>query len=241
MATHMETTSDAALMTTDEAAARLGITSIALRRITLQRGVLPDETRKRYGGGTFFLWAPRTISRIARLRETTEQLARQAKPQREPVRVDLLAAIFAVNRAAKRQRDAASKQYSHRQHGFARTASETKRHLYVLKDVGIAAAVLDGRLAYAGQHARLAVYRGSGYCFHSTLLPSGQPQVHDDDSPLIMREAKPREAKEALLRDAIFTLEQIEDRTDEFDTMDLPRFRPVVADAVRVEMPDETG
>jgi hypothetical protein len=137
------------------------------------------------------------------------------KPQRTsrtPAPVDLLAAIFSVNRSAKRHRDAAQTYYRQRMHGFAGRARETKEDLYALKDRGIAQAHNEGRLTYHGRHGGLAIYTGEGYCFHSTLVPEEaveEPSPANDDQTPIFVEGKPRGSKEARLCDAQFTLARI--------------------------------
>ncbi len=128
---------------------------------------------------------------------------------REPVTVDLLAAIFAVNRAAKRYRDAASAQYWASNHGFARRAKITKTHLYELKDRGISAALQTGRIAYEGTHGGFALYRGEGYCYHSTLSPADAVLPVEPLAAALRVEAKPRTAKEPRLKDAVATLEAL--------------------------------
>ena len=135
-----------------------------------------------------------------------------AKRREIPAReVDLLAALFAVNKSAKRYRDAAQKLYQCDSHTWAGDAREKKEELYDLKDRGIVAAAKQGRLQFAGMHGRLAVWRGEGYCFHSTLVPQdtgASPQLTDDDEHTF-QDAAPREAKEARLKDAMFTLESL--------------------------------
>jgi tellurite resistance protein len=54
----------------------------------------------------------------------TPKLKLTIKPAKQ---VDLLAAIFAVNRSAKRYRDAAETHYRERMHGFARTSQGQER------------------------------------------------------------------------------------------------------------------
>lgn len=125
-----------------------------------------------------------------------------------PKRIDLLVAIFAVSKAAKRQRDAAEKQYNQNNYGFATLAKLTKKALYLLKDCGIAEAVKQGRLRFSGTHGRLAIYTGEGYCFHSTLLPiEAHAPAHDE--PPVRQETAPRKSIEPRLKDAKFTLEML--------------------------------
>ena len=122
--------------------------------------------------------------------------------------VDLLLAIFTVNKTAKRYRDAASRHYQRRQHGFAGDASSKKHSLYRLKDLGIMSAHQLGRLSFLATHGNLAVYRGEGYCFHSYLLPADALPLENEasqSSPVFI-EATPKGGTEARLKDAKLTL-----------------------------------
>ena len=127
-----------------------------------------------------------------------------------PKKIDLLHAIFAVTRAAKRFRDAASSCYDRNAHGFAGTNRARKKELNELKDRGIVAAVAAGRIAPVAARGNLTEYRGEGYCYHSLLRPVdwsvlGAP---NESEPLTV-EAKPRTSHEPRLKDAIFTLAEL--------------------------------
>ena len=103
------------------------------------------------------------------------------------VKIDLLQAIFVANKAAKRYRDTAQANYQSRLHGFAGHSRRTKEKLYALKDAGIAAAYRDGRLSFVGLNGNFALYRGGGYCFHSTLVPVDFELVEDCQKPSLSR------------------------------------------------------
>jgi hypothetical protein len=122
----------------------------------------------------------------------------------------LLAAIFRVNRSAKRYRDAASSCYSKRAYGLATHNRLEKEGLYGLKDRGIVEAYRRGLLQAEGFHGTLCIYRGNGYCFHSTLRPVGVslPRIREDDEPLFI-EAKPRGSGEMKLKDAVTILREL--------------------------------
>jgi len=144
------------------------------------------------------------------------------RKSRPPETVDLLVAIFAVNRSAKRYRDAAQALYQANQHGFAGDSRKKKETLYELKERGIAAAVRQGRLSYVGMNGRLALYRGDGYCFHSTIVPATSPNEQIGEL-LIFREACPRGATEARLKDAVSTLKNLpENAVDAFSRLSSP-------------------
>ena len=156
--------------------------------------------------GAFGLWRESDLIPVAKCNK---------KP---PEVIDLLAAVFVVNRSAKRYRNAASSCYEQavyfsgrdksKFHGLSRAAKQKKTRLYGLKDRGIAEAYRLGRIQYLGQSGGLSIYRGEGYCFHSELVPAGESVEASDDAPIFV-EAKPKGKKEPRLKDAIHTLEQL--------------------------------
>lgn len=168
----------------------------------------PDEVRRRYGGGEYYLFALARVERAEKCSGFARDVAKRNAPK-EIRPCDLLAAIFAVNRAAKRWRDTAQKHYQAGSHGLARTAREKKESLYELKDQGIAAAYTAGRINVVERHAGLILYRGEGYCFHSRLEPMELDEIPEGDSAPIEIEAKPKGAKEPRQIDAIAHLEAL--------------------------------
>ena len=122
------------------------------------------------------------------------------------VEIDLLLATFTVNKAAKRYAYSALSNYRDGQHDLARHAKHTKAKLYALKDKGIAEAYRQGRLCFVGTHAKMGLYRGEGYCFHSTLIPLSCEFI-DVPQKSVLAETMPRGAKEGRLPDAVHTLE----------------------------------
>ena len=131
--------------------------------------------------------------------------------QTPPTEVDILLAVFTVNRAAKRYRDAAQTHYRGRRHGLAQHAKRVKGTLYELKEDGIRFAYGEGRLQFVGPHANLAVYRGEGYCFHSCLVPEDVPMPKGEElqEDALFVESAPRGTGEARLKDATSTLKGI--------------------------------
>lgn len=125
-----------------------------------------------------------------------------------PAVTDLLAAVFTVNRTAKRYRDKASKHYNAGQYGLASHARNTKERMYAMKDRGITYAYRQGLLCVSGMHACLTYYEGHGYRFHSLLRPTGRdiPVLSEE---LIVVEAKPKGWREMRLLDATHALEQL--------------------------------
>ena len=141
-------------------------------------------------------------------------------------RIDLLHAVFTVNRAAKRFRDLAQIYYQGEIHGFARTAKNRKEELYRRKDRGIMVAYRDHRLQFVGVHAKLALYRGEGCCFHTTLLPGDAVTPDTADIDTFFKESALKETNEARLKDACYTLAALPTSTDGFVRLDSPQFKP---------------
>lgn len=139
---------------------------------------------------------------------------------------EVLAAIFAVNRSAKRYRDAASNCYLRNAFTFATAAKEKKEENYRLKDKGIVYAFHQGWIQPETLHGEFVVYRGSGYCFHSLLTPNDWVGSDSDQTgKAVFIEAKPRTTKEMRLKDAIATLEQLPDDESEFQRVSKSRQR----------------
>jgi len=185
---------------------------------------LPREAAKMESGKYWvrFLW-PAEIVEAVRLAHP----ARKVKIV-EPKTVDLLAAIFGVNRSAKRYRDAAQMNYRSGAHGFAGNCKERKQALYILEDRGIVEACRLGRLKAEGTHGVLTVYRGEGYCFHSLLRPLGPslPALEFDanDAGCLFVEQKLKSAREPRLKDSIATLEALskEEQYGDFQRLSFP-------------------
>jgi len=191
----------------------------------------PDEWRENpycRSAPAMKLWLRARVHRVEKTKRYVEwhSIDRSPKPARE---IDLLAAVFAANRTAKRFRDTAQLHYYGRRHGLAGNARETKERLYDLKDRGIAAAWLAGRLQFTGIHGSLAIYRGEGYCFHSSLLPVNVGNLVDGNYDKIIVEAKPKSKREARLLDAEHTLRLLPPPGEGFTRLEVPRFeKPVL-------------
>lgn len=136
-------------------------------------------------------------------------------------KIDTLLATFTVNRATKRYRDAAASYYGQGLHGFAGYSRRTKEHLYRLKEAGISWAFKNSLLDFVGIHGSLALYRGSGYCFHSVLVPVEAP-IQELSDEQFFKEAQPKECGEAKQKDAVHTLQQLPEPTG-FRRLDPPR------------------
>jgi len=128
--------------------------------------------------------------------------------------IDLLQAIFAVTREAKRQRDTAQEHHQCKRYRFSTECKEMKDYLYWLKDAGIVAAVRAGRVQAVAAFNDLTVYRGEGYYYHSFLRPIGYLGEVATTDKEIRVEAKPRGINEPRIKDAIFTLRSLDAKVD---------------------------
>jgi hypothetical protein len=138
--------------------------------------------------------------------------------------VDVARAAFAVNRSAKRHRDAAQSTYRSQLHGFAGQHRARKETAYQLKDRAIAWLAVSGYLSPVALHGGLVLYRGQGFCFHSTLkLREWTPET--EDTVPFLKEACPRESGEMRIRDAVALLEKIPDLTSLFTRLAAPRMQ----------------
>jgi hypothetical protein len=134
-------------------------------------------------------------------------VAKRKVTARPPQVVDVLAAVWTVNRAAKRRRDAAQACYQGRAHGFAKAHKETKEEYYCLKSQALHYLLAEGRLRVVGYHVFPAgnwaeVLKGEGYTFHRPCPPQQGEAVQLDGI-----EAKPRGRAEPRVKDALHTLE----------------------------------
>jgi hypothetical protein len=185
----------------------------------------PDFKQHRSGGGEYHLYAKERVRKAEKSlawRRERDKWKQRGERKSEPVCVDLLAAIFSVNRSAKRYRDAAQKCYALKKHGFARQGRETKEELYALKDRGIAEAFRLGRITPMLRKGGLIEYRGEGYCFHSTLLPVDIALAQSTDDTILYVDAKPRGSAEVRMLDAKHTLSALPPAGDQFTRNELP-------------------
>ena len=131
-------------------------------------------------------------------------------PITPPVQVDVLAALWAINRHAKRLRDRGCGQYDDLRRDLARKTAAKKRDLYRRKGQALAHLLAEGLLTVSGYHVfgddRWAeVLEGAGYRFHRPCPP---PRTAVEHLSLDGIEAKPRARNEPRLRDAILTLDR---------------------------------
>jgi hypothetical protein len=134
---------------------------------------------------------------------------RRVLPSRE---IDVLAAVWAVNRRAKRCRDLARNSYSGGRGGAAANFAAEKRDCYDLKGQALHYLREERRLVVVGYHAFAQpdgthlwaeVLQGEGYTFHR---PCANPQNTKSAMVLNEIEAKPHNWKDPKLKDALHTL-----------------------------------
>src|SRR5438046_1156574 len=86
------------MLTTTDAAAKVGIPGSIFSRLARRLNLAPDATFEgRHNSGK--LWLP------AKIEEIRQEHYREQAAKPKPRAIDVLAATFVVNRAAKRQRD----------------------------------------------------------------------------------------------------------------------------------------
>jgi hypothetical protein len=134
---------------------------------------------------------------------------KEDKKRRLVGRLSILAAIFTLNRRAKRCRDLAQTYYQNSMHGFAGKLRKEKEQIYDLKGQVLHHLVEAGRFVGGAFHRFeggnwTEVLEGEGYRFHRPCPP--QPGL---DSVEIIEsvEAKPKEAKEPTLEIAYMVVE----------------------------------
>jgi len=172
------------------------------------------------------------------------------RPKPAAKEIDLLLAIWTINRAAKRMRDLAKNYYLKGVYGLATKRKEQKDHFYDLKDRGIVAAYRQGIIQFVEiveyeNGTALAVYQGGGYYFHSFLVPSQiLASLFSDDADSVaassvvryeegelLIEAKPKSKNEGRRIDAIATLQKLPfDGFQDFDDLRDHFFKRTPAD-----------
>lgn len=166
----------------------------------------PDDVRHRYGGGEYYIFHAKRVLRAEaksdwqRERDRWRQRWEKAKT-RLPQLVDVLVALWTLNRRAKRCRDMAAHFYDCRKHGLAGNARDEKEAIYRLKGQALHWLVEDGRLSHDGCHMFKSddgqqlwseVLAGEGYSFHRPCARpdqhlDGRRRVHGHDSFLALR------------------------------------------------------
>lgn len=142
------------------------------------------------------------VIRNSDLPKLEEALAEKDKKEEQQIdRLPILAALFTLNRRAKRCRDLAQTYYQNRMHGFAGKMKKEKEEIYELKGqvlhYMVAARILGGGKYHRFPGGNWAeVLHGDGYTFHRPCPPQeGSVAVEEMESV----ESKPKKAKEPKL------------------------------------------
>jgi hypothetical protein len=156
-------------------------------------------------------------SRISLLFGEEQTRLKGERQVRPPERIDLLQSLHSVAQAAKRYRDAASAFHRSRDFKNATANRKRKEDCYALKDRGIVAAFRASRIEAVEVRGAFTHYRGEGYSFHSYMRPRFMilPELLPDAWPLKVK-ARPTEAGEPRLKDAMHTLELLPSGNDGF-------------------------
>lgn len=131
------------------------------------------------------------------------------KRQRKVERLPVLAALFTLNRRAKRCRDLAQTYYQQGMHGFAGDMKRVKERIYALKGQAlhhlVEAGVLVGGKYHRFEFGNFAeVLEGRGYRFHRPC----PPREPGDGDLIESVEAKPKEAGEPTVEIAYEVVER---------------------------------
>ena len=202
---------------------RYGLSDAEIKRLGPPDKLVPNPNYK--SGPPASLYCVKRVEKwIKKHKPELERAVERRKRVPEILPCELLAAIFAVNRAAKRHRDAAKNYHNARLRGLATTAKNRKEYLYVLKDKGIAHAFQLGLISPIEIHGGLCLYRGKGYCFHSTLAPKTVDLPHAENDAPIAVEAHPQGSAEPRQQDAIAKLESLANVVEAaFTRLEVPR------------------
>lgn len=107
----------------------------------------------------------------------------------------LASAIQTVNDAAKRRRDAASRAYSRREHGWAQVYSSEKAAFYELKDAVLARLIEQGRAAVLGHHSKTDYFDP-----RRPRLVHVEPDEFEDDFDFEVAFGRPPEVRTTVLQ-----------------------------------------
>lgn len=164
------------------------------------------------------------VRHLWRLDQTVEKVARSLIPATiEITPENVLRAVWSVNRAAKRRRDAASASYENAMHGFAGHHRREKEGYYRQKDTGIMWLAAAGHVTATHRHGGLVVWEGGGFSFHSTVAPLDADALPDNGSEPIRIEARPRGSREMRLVDATALIARLTVDMAQFARLAAPR------------------
>lgn len=185
---------------------RLEITCRRLK-IRYAKAVVSFRGESRYGFSPVFdgvvvssRSAPKLIEAI---RERDAKAARRKDSARQELSV--LAALFSLNRRAKRCRDLAQTYYLERMHGFAGQMRQEKERIYALKGQALHHLVEEGLLKHEAYHQFgdggnwSELLSGDGYTFHRPCPPQPSQEAEAEAEMRSDIDAKPKGRKEPTL------------------------------------------
>jgi len=122
--------------------------------------------------------------------------------------LDILAALWTLNRRAKRCRDLAQTYYLKSMHGLARAMRLEKERIYELKGQALAHLVIEGVLVGGTYHKFndgnwAEVLQGDGYSFHRPCAPQNDAAA----MTMEMIDAKPKGGREPTIKIAMSVVE----------------------------------
>ncbi len=163
------------------------------------RSILPNQKPWKYRHGKYSDYGVYSIDQTR---------PKRVPKRRDPVGLDLLVAIQAVNRAAKRYRNAAFGCYSMGRYRAARSNRLTKERLYELMDRGVAMAWMTGQLLPTVMRGALTEYTdpSGAHLFYSCVRPRSWLVIQSTDTQPVFEGAEARTFAEPRLKDAEFTL-----------------------------------
>ena len=146
-----------------------------------------------------------------------QALAAKAQKQKRQVdQLPVLAALFTLNRRAKRCRDLAQTYYQNRMHGFAGKMKREKEGIYYLKGQ-VLHYLLEAGILIGGKFHKFPggnwaeILQGDGYTFHRPSPPQQGDSVVEEIESV---EAKPKRAKEPSLEVAFEVVEKFLERRE---------------------------
>lgn len=171
------------------------------RGFKVRRGQQPSDHRSGRVGGKQRTWAVYAEKQVE---------PKRVVPEMPAVEIDVLDALWVVNRYAKRARDAASRSFEANAHAFARTWKKRKNAAYDLKDQALHHLIQVEKVGLVGYHKFndnwAEIWEGGGHRFHRPCPPpQGEATQVEDLGDQI--EAQKRLPGEPRLKDAIHTLE----------------------------------
>ena len=134
---------------------------------------------------------------------------KKEKERKKAEKLPVLAALFTLNRRAKRCRDLAQAYYQNSMHGLAGEMKQEKERIYFLKGQVLhhhveAGVLVGGKYHRFGETLWAEVLEGQGYRFHRPCPPQNEGVVAELIESV---EAKPKEGKEPALKIAYQVVE----------------------------------